>query len=185
MATRISVGRWTFEAPPRVFLDANFILALRVRSERYHAAAAVLFKKLLADTTTGRIALYISPQLIDEVWWCLARLLHENERPEAAWNRLSKAERKEAFQKYGFELTETTNLLRNCPAITITDVSSADISPALAHVTDTAAPLEPTDAFHLAVMERLDIEGIVTNDHDFHALPSIVALGFSIPDRLV
>jgi predicted nucleic acid-binding protein len=185
MGTTISVGRVTFRVPERVFLDANFIVAVRVRTERFHKAAAVMLKKLIAAASANSISLYTSPEVVDEVWWSLGKLLYEDENGRDTWNKLDRQGRKRALWRYSRELVATTNLLRKNQLINIADVTADDIPVALDRVTARAYPLEPRDAFHLAVMIRLGIQGIATNDHDFRDLPSIVALPFNQPAQYV
>ena len=87
--------------------------------------------------------------------------------------------------RHSGELVRTTELLQRRDTISTASVTGDDVAVALASLTDAANPLEPHDAFHLAVMRRLDIEGIATNDHDFRSLPGITALSFGMPPRHV
>ncbi len=73
------------------------------------------------------------------------------------------------FQTYSSDLSTQTPLVTSEPLIEVADVTSADIPVALAYMTRTTDNLCPRDAFHLAIMKRLGIDGIVSNDGDFSA----------------
>ena len=183
MTASIEVGRRTFAVPDKVFLDTNFIIAVRIPTERYHKAATVMFKKLLAAASVGSVALYTSTMVLNEVWFILAKILYEDGDRSGSWS--DKLTRKRAFQQYRNELAEVTGLLSNNDVITIADVTSHDVPKALNAVTDQSHNFEPCDAFHVAVISRLSIQAIATGDRDFQDLPSLLALPFDIPDRQV
>ena len=181
MATTISLGRRTINIPNKVFLDANFLIDAATRSGRYHTAAKEMLFKLSAAANAGYVELCTSPTVVDEVWWVLAKLLYEDAHGEGNWGPLPKPQKKRAFQQFGSDIIRTTNLILQSPVIDIVDVTGADIAVAVRLVTLQGTSQLPHDAFHLAVMQRVGIQAIVTNDRDFRSLASVVALRFDIP----
>lgn len=178
MGTRVTVGAATFDVPDRVLLDASFLLAVRVPSEKHHAEAAVFFARLAQAAYGGHVALYVSPRVIDEVWWGMARLLWDDRRGPGAWRRLRKADRKGIFQRCATELRAFTGHLTSGPWVNVTDILPSDVSAALALLTSPSCPLEPADAFHVAVTDRLGVTGIVTSDPDFAGLGRLCCLHY-------
>jgi predicted nucleic acid-binding protein len=178
MSARISVGLRTVEVPDRVLLDSNFLISACAPGDRNHQPAVQMLSGLLQAAATGAVAIFVTPRVIDEVWWRLAALLWDDANGRGSWGALDKSGRKRAFRRFGPELRSITESLVNCPVISVTEVILDDIPTALAQLTAAAHTLEPADAFHVAVMQRLEITGVVTNDRDFLGLPNIVALNF-------
>jgi predicted nucleic acid-binding protein len=165
--------------PRRIFLDANLIINYRFEKSHLHPHATALPERLLRAAEAGGAALYITPLVIDEVWWKLTELLHNDEFGDRAWGKLKPARRKTACERYSTELEGTGELLALTQSVRVEPVIPEDIPVALRHMTHAESPhLDPRDAFHLAVMKRLDIEAIVTNDPDFANAPGVVAIPY-------
>ncbi len=166
--------------PRHVFLDTNFVVNLAFEPGESHTEALRLFRRLLLSAHQGEVHLHLSPLVLDEVWWKLAEVLYDEHHGDQAWRRLRWARRKAALEEYRREITETTALLLRPGLLTVESVTAVDAAQALLYATHTAEPhLAPRDALHLAVMKRLGIEGIVTNDPDFVDAPGIVVIPYA------
>jgi len=180
MAVEIQVGTRTLSISDRVFLDANFIIDVRVEQEQdtvLHNRAKVLFRQLLKAATEGHVSLYSSPMVINEVWYILARILHKSSGLGGRWR--DKTTRAQTYRRHRNELQKTTNLLCTNPLIRISAIGEDDITAAIEYVIDDEASLDPFDAFHAAVMNRLSITNIVSRDTDFEDLEFCTALNYS------
>jgi len=178
VGTRVTVGATTLDVPDRVLLDASFILAVRVPSEHHHHQAAVLFAGLVRAARGRQVTLYVFPRVIDEVWWAMARLLWDSHNGPGAWRKLRKADRKHSFRCCAAELQAVTRDLTTAQWVNVTDVLPSDVSAAIALVTSPSCSLEPADAFHVAVMNRLGVTGIITSDPDFAQLGRLRCLRY-------
>ncbi|MBM3473402.1 MAG: type II toxin-antitoxin system VapC family toxin [Armatimonadetes bacterium] len=166
--------------PPRIFLDTNFIVNVVFQPGELHAPALTLLQRLLYSARLGDVQLYLSPLVLDEVWWKLAEVLYDEAHGPQASRRQRWGRRKAALEEFGQEIRDTTALLLGQAWVTLVDVSPRDVDLALRYATHSEEPhLAPRDAFHLAVMKRLGIEAIVTNDPDFAKAPGIVAIPYS------
>jgi predicted nucleic acid-binding protein len=166
----ISVGPRALSVPDSVYLDASLLVDARASSARHHRPAAIVFGELLRGAALGRVRLYISPLVVDELWWALARVLYEDAHGRGAFARLTdKASKTAVFSTYAADLAASTSLLTQQSLISVVDVRPADIRVALGYVTRAADNLRPRDAFHLAIIDRLGIAGIVSSDRDFTA----------------
>jgi len=180
MAVEIEVGTRTLSVSDCVFLDANFIIDIRVEQEQdtvLHNRARVLFKQLLKAATEGQVSLYISSMVMNEVWYKLAYVLHESSGSEGSWR--DKTTRTQTYRRHRNELQETTSLLCTNPLIRIPEIGEDDITTALEYVLDDETSLDPFDAFHAAVMSRLSIGNIVSRDCDFDRLDFCTTLNYS------
>ena len=167
--------------PRRLFLDSNLIVSLALTRSPNHIAASRTFTELVAAAHDGRASLYVSPLVLDEVWWKLGELLYDDAHgQEHAWRRLPWGRRKEALEQHAGTIVPLTRLILEGGLITVTEVRPEDVLTALQYAVHAAEPhLAPRDALHLAVMKRLGIEGIVTNDPDFANAPGIVVIRYS------
>ena len=166
--------------PGKVFLDANFIVNFVFTKSACHGQAALLLRALLEAADAGLSRLYTSPLVLDEVWWKLGELLYDDEHAPQSWRRLRWRKRKDVLRGYGTQLRRVTGLVLANDLISVTPVTAADAWQALQHVTDAQTPhLAPRDALHLAVMKRLNIRGIATNDPDFTLDPALVVLSYA------
>ncbi|MBM3475609.1 MAG: hypothetical protein FJX75_20285, partial [Armatimonadetes bacterium] len=87
MAMTISVGPRVLRVPESVYLDASLLVDARAPSARHHRPAAIVFGELLRGAASGRTKLYISPLVIDEMWWALTRILYEDAHGKGAFAR--------------------------------------------------------------------------------------------------
>jgi len=166
--------------PASLFLDANSLISAAFPPSPNHAAAVRTLVALAQAVRAGAAALYVSPLVLDEVWWKLGELLYDEAHGgEHAWRRLRWGKRKEALEQHAADMVAATRWLAGGHLVTVTDIGPEDVSVALQHATHAAEPhLAPRDAFHLAVMKRLGIDAIVTNDPDFAQAPGIVAIPY-------
>jgi len=166
--------------PDKVFLDANFIVNFVFTKSAYHTQAALLLRALFQAADSGLSRLYTSPLVLDEVWWKLGEVLYDDEHAPQSWRRLRWRKRKDVLRRYRGQLHRVTRLVLANDLISVAPVTAADAWQALQHVTETETPhLAPRDALHLAVMKRLNIRGIATNDPDFAVDPSLVILSYA------
>jgi len=186
MGMTVRVGRNTLQVPDRVFLDANLIIDYLVPGQ-YHRAATLMMGQLMNGAVRGLTSVYVSPLVLDEVWWKLAVLRYARARKRFPtilpdWNdgtRMGRAGRKRVFRKYGAYLAAKTNdVLQRLAPVNVVSVDARDIPVALGIMARQSGSQLPRDALHLAVMQRHRITGIATNDRDFTNVPGIVALPF-------
>lgn len=170
MGMAISLGTHTYTAPDRVFLDACVIIDYYAPSGRHHLGAVSVVGQLVTGAKAGDVSLYVSPLVLDEVWYNLTRLLYESDRGpnDPSWGNLGKSGKRSVFLQFATDLRQMTAHLLSAPqCINLVNVSGNDVRPSLARLTHGTHNLEPRDALHLAVMQRLSITGIATNDGDF------------------
>jgi len=171
-------GAWI---PSRVFLDANLIINGASAAAPLHEAALRTLARLTKAAAAGATRLYVTPLVFDEVWWKLAEILYVQAYGVDGWRALRREHRhSQALEHCARDVAGATRRLLGNPFISVVAVTPEDVPTALAHVAREEQPyLDPRDAFHLAVMKRLGIEGIVTNDPDFADAPGIVAIPYS------
>lgn len=174
---RVRIGARRMPLPEQVFLDTNLIVDVVVETNKHHRSASDLFAQLVRAAHVGAATVYTSPLVLDEVWWKLAQVLYEGDHGEGAWRKVGRKKRKLVLRQYAGELTNTTQLILSHGVIQVAPVVASDVPRALRHVLGEELPhLDPRDAFHLAVMERLEIQAIATGDPDFSGVPALVAL---------
>jgi predicted nucleic acid-binding protein len=181
----ISVGSRTWWVPDGVFLDANVIIDY-LAPGRHHAGATLLLGQLMKGAASGSVSVYVSPLVLDEVWWRLASLRYQRAQSRfpgvlRRWSELGKDGRKRVFRKYGGYLKQKTEqVLRGIGPIGVVPLTEADVPIALAALGQPTGNHEPHDAFHYAVMWRMGIHAIASNDRDFASHPDVVAIPHAV-----
>ncbi len=177
------------------FLDANLLLAAHVSSHPHHKAASLLLSQLLVYRERNRLGIWLSPLVVDEVWWNLLRMLYDSENGKGAWADLckraasreksereqAKGKRAEAVRRHVGELKRFTNFILSKDRFDMAGLGSEEIRHSLARIDD--HQLMPHDAFHCSVMARQDATGIVSNDRDFDFIPGVgqrIAFDFAL-----
>jgi len=170
------------DLPRTVFLDANFIVSVLFDGSLDHKPARELFTRLVAGVWGRAVRLFVTPLVVSEAWWALGRLFYEERHGPGSWKALARRRpgRRQALRTYASEIVAKTELLVRAGIVSVAEVGVGDVPVAVRHTVGQEVPhLDPRDAFHLAVMKRLGIEAIVTNDPDFAEAPDIIAIPYS------
>lgn len=150
-----------------VYLDANFLIACRIKNHLKYQSA----RDLLLDLFALGIEIFISSLTIDEVWWGLLGEWYYADTGRTLSGRLLK-QQPAILSQYALRLSVVTNQYMAWDNTTILPNSMIDsrdtVKQALSYLT--RHHLSPRDAFHLALAKLSQAKGFVTSDTDFDAL---------------
>jgi predicted nucleic acid-binding protein len=152
--------------PPSVYIDSNIIVYARNRSAPQYAIASQLLGELIVQGSN----IYVSNLVLDEVWCTFLRLWHR----ARTGNRLNPNLIKQnptILSTYTPHLILLNRKLLRIPNINFlrsTTPHTNLISLAM-NLIDQEHIL-PRDSFHLALSLSNNIDGFITNDHDFDHL---------------
>ena len=150
-----------------VYLDANFLIACRIRNHLKYQPARNLLLELFAQG----VEIFIALLTIDEVWWGLLREWYYADTGRGLSGRVLKRQ-PEILSRYAYRLYVATNQYMTWENTTILPSSTIDsrdtIKQALSYMTH--HHVSPRDAFHLALANLSHAKGLVTSDTDFDAL---------------
>lgn len=162
MAPSILRFRSGVTLPRQVYLDVNFLVDARdPLSSRYRSA-----RECLRELILNGVEMTVSTLVFDELWWAdfkrSYRLLTGNEMTAREY-------------KANIEISKWNwpTIRRMTEEMLAWDgLNVVDVAPALEVTRDAMAlidrnPLAPRDAFHLALVLRHRIPGLVTSDSDF------------------
>jgi len=166
-------------------LDANLLIAARVKTHRNHTGAGLVLAQLLVLTKQGDVRVWVSPLVVNEVWWGLLRLHYDADHGEGEWEalrgqdrsterrdrRLAKEVRAQAVARYGPQLEQFTDFVLSARGPVVAGVGADEIRCGLTYMLKHR--VMPQDALHCSVMERSGIAGLVSNDRDFDASPAV------------
>jgi predicted nucleic acid-binding protein len=180
----IRLGRLTIPLRcAEYFLDANLLTAFHVKNHSCHRAAELLVSQLLLLRERGKLALWVSPLVVSEVWWAVLGLLYDEENGKGAWRSLNertrlggreqrneaKRDRERAIERHIQALAELTEFVLSPEKFDVAELGPQDVRRSFGNIE--AYSLTPQDALHCSVMQSRDVTGIVTNDRDFESLP--------------
>lgn len=149
-----------------VYLDANLLVFARDRkSAKYNSAAL-----LLGDLFSSRVNLFITNLVIDEYVWALLNVYYKRDNGKKLDQHIIKANPQVLLQ-YHWRISSGVKKILKFRRLTVAShlVPSKEIVLKAINLMRTQL-LSPRDAFHLAFIMKLDIDGIVTSDGDFDNL---------------
>jgi len=157
-----------YSIPDALYLDASFLVALRHKKEKHHAAALLLWPALLGEVAKSNAVVYCSALAVDECMWGLTRALYEDANGRDSWKR---ADRDRALRRYRPAQEALVKLLAHQKGLSFVDCGRRHIEPAFQEMRQKG--LAPRDAFHVALARDCGAHCIVTNDKKLsHALTS-------------
>lgn len=149
-----------------VYLDANLLVFARDRkSPKYNSAAL-----LLGDLFSNGVNLFITNLVIDEYIWALLRSYYKRDNGKELNQRIIK-NNPQILIKYHWRISSGVKKILNFRRLTVASdlVPSKEIVVKAINLMRTQL-LSPRDAFHLAFIIKLNIDGIVTSNGDFDNL---------------
>lgn len=152
-----------------IYLDANFLIAFFADKHTDKDSSRKLFFNLLKSNSV----LFISPLTLDETWYKIWEIPHrEKKLKKEKWPSI-----KTFYPKIKVILDELKKLPETFRLIQFENSLGIGIDNAAENVG--VHGLEPRDAFHLAYMQDLHIETIVTKDKkDFNKIPNIQVVSY-------
>jgi predicted nucleic acid-binding protein len=149
-----------------VYLDTNLLVSARDRkSQRYNSAAI-----LLGDLFSNGVNLFITNLVIDEYIWALLKAYYRRDNKKELSPNIIKANPQVLLQ-YHWRIASGVKKILNFRRLTVASnlVPSKEIIVKAINLMRTQL-LSPRDAFHLAFIIKLNIDGIVTSNGDFDNL---------------
>ena len=149
-----------------VYLDANLLVSARDRkSQRYKSAAS-----LLADLFSQKVNLFITNLVIDEYIWAILRAYYRIDNGKDLRPRTIK-DHPQIITKYHWRIAAGIKKIMNFQRLTLASnlIPSREIIEKAISLMRSQL-LMPRDAFHLAFIIKLNIDGIVTSDGDFDSI---------------
>lgn len=150
-----------------VYLDANFLIhAWNLQSPKYTPA-----RDLLADLLASRSNLFITNLVIDEICWTLLRVYYKRDNRGQSLDAQTFKHNHSIIQKYHPDMSSEINKILQFQRLTMASglVDSKEIIREAMNLM-LSEWLLPRDAFHLAFIIKLNIEGFITADSDFDNL---------------
>jgi len=149
-----------------VYIDTN-VLYMYLRADPLHLAAIELFLKRVVR---GEITACVSLFVVDELYY---RLLLALVKEHTGRNPLDvlREDLPGTIVEHGDRITSALRKLLGLPNLTLVDVTAADLDRMLENITRFG--LLPRDAAHVALMQRLGITGVASDDMDFDRVAGI------------
>ncbi len=152
-----------------IYLDANFLVAFFADKHTDKNSSRKLFFNLLKSNSV----LFVSPLTLDETWYKIWEIPYrEKKLKKVKWPSI-----KTFYPKIKIILDELKKLPETFRLIQFENSFEAGINNAAENIG--IHGLEPRDAFHLAYMQDLQIETIITKDKkDFNKIPDIEVISY-------
>jgi predicted nucleic acid-binding protein len=149
-----------------VYVDTN-VLYMYLRADATHLPTIRTF---LDRMVQGAIEVMVGVPVIDELFY---RLLLARVRDGTGQNPLNvlRADLAAAIGAHGPLVEGTLRRLMGLPHLHLVGVEVSDLDRMLHNIT--AFSLLPRDALHLALLQRLRIEAIASDDADFDRVPGL------------
>ena len=147
----------------KIYLDANFLVAYFVNNHSDHNASKILFFNLLKQNSS----LYISTLGLDEAWF----KIWEASQP----NTTNRKPFKDFYSIFKGVLTQLQNL-STMNIIQFENDFHRVVENSIENIGNFS--LRPRDAFHLAYMQDLGINQIITKDKKFDHVSGITVTSF-------
>ena len=150
-----------------VYLDANLLVsAWDRRSQRYNSATL-----LLGDLFSNGVNLFINNLVIDEYIWALLRAYYRRDNNNNILYSHTIKANPQILLQYHWRISSGVKKILNFRRLTVASnlAPSKEIVVKAINLMITQL-LSPRDAFHLAFIIKLNIDGIVTSDGDFDNL---------------
>ena len=153
--------------PNKIYLDANFLIAYFADNHDDHAASKLLFFNLLQQDCVA----YISTLGLDETWYKVYEVLQKD---------ISKEKRKpiqEFYSEIKQILEEIKKLPQNIKIVQFENDLDTGIKQAVENIGN--FNFRPRDAFHLAYMQDLHLQAIITkNKREFEKVPNLEVISY-------
>lgn len=152
-----------------IYLDANFLIAFFADKHPDKDSSKKLFFNLLKSNSV----LFISTLTLDETWYKIWEMPYrEKKLKKEKWPSI-----KTFYPKIKIILDELKKLPETFRLIQFENNLEDGINNAAENIG--VHGLEPRDAFHLAYMQGLHIETIITKDKkDFNKVPNIQVISY-------
>ena len=150
----------------RAYADANVLYMFMRRQEQHRAIIRPFMKRVVQ----GRVELYVSPLTTDELLYRLL-LTRIKEVYSKTPQDVVRTNPVEPIRRLSDELVTAVRQMLRLPHIYLVSVEADDIFQMLKNTQQYA--LMPRDALHLAIMQRLDLQDIVSDDADFDRVPEL------------
>ena len=152
-----------------IYLDANFLVAFFADKHTDKDSSRKLFFNLLKSN----FVLFISPLTLDETWYKIWEIPHrEKKLKKEKWPSI-----KSFYPKIKVILNELKKLPETFRVIQFENSLEVGVNNAAENIG--VYGLEPRDAFHLAYMQDLHIETIITKDKkDFDKVPDVQVISY-------
>jgi len=150
----------------RIYVDVN-VFYMYLRSDPDHVGS---IRSLLDHMARGEVAVYTAVLTMDELFY---RLLLASVKDAYQRSPLDvvRENPEEAIQACSPRIDAALRKLVRLPHLTLASVLEADFPRMLGNIS--AYGLLPRDALHLAVMQRLEVDEIATDDVDFDRVPGL------------
>jgi len=151
----------------KIYLDANFLIYSRNRRSNKFKPA----RELLVNLLTQRINLFITNLVIDEVCWTLLRQYYKNDTGQPLDASMVKTNPSIVLPRYYNRVSlVVSQILRFNRLVVASDqINSRELIHEAISLMSSES-LMPRDSFHLAFINKLNIDGFVTSDNDFDHL---------------
>lgn len=149
-----------------IYADVNALYMFLRRNERHR----VIIRPFMKHVVQGKIELYVSPLTTDEL---LYRLLLTRIKEVYGRNPhdVLRSDPIEPIRRLSDEISHALQRTLRLPHIRLVSIATEDIFQMLENTQQYA--LMPRDALHLAVMQRLGLRDIVSDDADFDRIPEL------------
>lgn len=150
----------------RIYVDVN-VFYMYLRSDPEHVGST---RSLLQRMVRGELAVYTAVLTMDELFYRLL-LASVKDAYERSPLDVVRENPQEAIKACSPRIDTALRKLVRLPHLTLASVLEADFPRMLENIT--AYGLLPRDAFHLTVMQRLEVNEIATDDPDFDRVPGL------------
>lgn len=149
-----------------VYVDTN-ILYMYLRVDPVHLSAIKVF---LSRIVRGEIEAFVSIPVLDELFYrlLLARVKEATDRNPLDVLRENQAE---AIAAHSDVISSSLRKLTLLPHINLVGVDTTDFNRMLENIQ--AFSLLPRDALHVAIVQRLGLNGIASDDIDFDQVKGV------------
>lgn len=152
----------------KIYLDANFLIAYFANNHTDHNASKKAFYELLKTNSE----LYISTLCLDETWYKIWEIpFREKKLKKKHWSDI-----KDFYPNIKLIIEELKKLPDTFKLIQFENDLKEGINNASENIGNYS--LEPRDAFHLAYMQDLGINQIITKDKKFDHVSDITVISF-------
>ncbi len=155
------------EVPPgSVYVDTN-VLYMYFRADRRYIAVIRSFLERIID---GEIVAFVGVPVVDELFY---RLLLAQIRDQEDRHPLSvlREDPEGCVKRYAPPIRRAIEALFRLPNVYLVGVEVKDVHRLFYNASQYG--LLPRDALHVAIMERLNIQAIASDDRDFDRVPRL------------
>lgn len=153
--------------PNKIYLDANFLIAYFVDNHDDHNNSKVLFFNLLQQDCV----MYISTLCLDEAWYKVYEALQKDVPKD------KRKPIKEFYSEIKQILEAIEKLPQNIKIVQFENDFEAGVKRAVENIGN--FNFRPRDAFHLAYMQDLNLQAIITkNKKEFDKVPNLEVISY-------